>query len=171
MEDKYEIFSESTINSFKSADWGKCNINGNVFLSYNFLDLLEYSKSINVSSGWEPVYFGLKKNNQLVAVVPSFIKNHSQGEFVFDHSWAQAYQRLGMSYYPKLLIASPFSPVTGKRILTKLNNNLLVKEKLIKYIKEFCLKRNISSIHINFFDSSELSFFKKENFPLAHLVL
>ena len=61
-------------------------------------------------------------------LVPSFIKYHSQGEFVFDHSWAQAYQSLGLKYYPKLLIASPFSPVTGKRILVTPNANDPIKK-------------------------------------------
>ena len=76
-------------------------------------------------------YFCLK-TNKITIIVPSFIKYHSQGEFVFDHSWAQAYQSLGLKYYPKLLIASPFSPVTGKRILVtqmpmiKLKNYLIL---------------------------------------------
>ena len=127
MKDKIQITAESSINKFKAKDWDNCNKNGNVFLSYNFLKLLEDSNSIGGNTGWQPVYFCLKVNDKITAIVPSFIKYHSQGEFVFDHSWAQAYKSLGLNYYPKLLIASPFSPVTGKRILVTQNINALIK--------------------------------------------
>lgn len=168
MIDKIKIFTEDSIKKFQVLDWNNCNNNGNIFLSYNFLRLLEDSKSIDLEKGWQPLYFGVKKNSKLVAVVASFIKYHSQGEFVFDHSWAQAYQNYGLNYYPKLLIASPFSPVTGKRILTLDNNDLLIKSKLLKYIKNYCLKNNISSIHINFFDKTELNFFKDQDFLIRY---
>ena len=164
MTDSYKVFNKSSIKSFNIKDWNNCNNSGNVFLSYNFLLLLEESNSINVENGWEPIYFGLKKNEILEAVVPCFIKYHSQGEFVFDHAWAQAYQRYGLDYYPKLLIASPFTPVTGKRFLTRESDDSLARKKLIKSIKEFCNMRNISSIHVNFFDKSELYFFENEDF-------
>ena len=134
LKDKIQITAESSINKFKLKDWNDCNKNGNVFLSYNFLRLLEDSKSIGGNTGWHPVYFCLKVNDKITAIVPSFIKYHSQGEFVFDHSWAQAYQSLGLNYYPKLLIASPFSPVTGKRILVAPNANDSIKKKLFKMV-------------------------------------
>ena len=168
MKDKIQIIAESSINKFKAKDWNECNKNGNVFLSYNFLKLLEDSNSIGGNTGWEPVYFCLKINNKVNAIVPSFIKYHSQGEFVFDHSWAQAYQSLGLNYYPKLLIASPFSPVTGKRILVIQNINALIKKKLFDFIKDFCKEKKISSIHINFFEEHELDFLKNEGFLIRY---
>lgn len=168
MKDKIQIIAESSINKFKAKDWNECNKNGNVFLSYNFLKLLEDSKSIGGNTGWEPVYFCLKVNNKVTAIVPSFIKYHSQGEFVFDHSWAQAYQSLGIKYYPKLLIASPFSPVTGKRMLVTSNANDTIKKKLFDFIKDFCREKKISSIHINFFEECELNFFKNEGFLIRY---
>ena len=168
MKDKINIKVVSSINKFKAKDWDNCNKNGNVFLSYNFLKLLEDSNSIGGNTGWQPIYFCLKVNDKITAIVPSFIKYHSQGEFVFDHSWAQAYQSLGLNYYPKLLIASPFSPVTGKRILVTQNINALIKKKLFDFIKDFCKEKKISSIHINFFEEHELDFLKNEGFLIRY---
>ncbi len=168
MKNKINIKVVSSINKFKAKDWDNCNKNGNVFLSYNFLKLLEDSNSIGGNTGWQPIYFCLKVDDKITAVVPSFIKYHSQGEFVFDHSWAQAYQSLGLNYYPKLLIASPFSPVTGKRILVTQNINALIKKKLFDFIKDFCKEKKISSIHINFFEEHELDFLKNEGFLIRY---
>ena len=168
MKDRIQITAESSINKFKAKDWDDCNKNGNVFLSYNFLKLLEDSNSIGGNTGWQPVYFCLKVSNKITAIVPSFIKYHSQGEFVFDHSWAQAYQSLGINYYPKLLIASPFSPVTGKRILVTQNINAQIKKNLFDFIKDFCKEKKISSIHINFFEEHELDFLKNEGFFIRY---
>ena len=168
MKNKINIKVVNSINKFKAKDWDNCNKNGNVFLSYNFLKLLEDSNSIGGNTGWQPIYFCLKVDNKITAVVPSFIKYHSQGEFVFDHSWAQAYQSLGLNYYPKLLIASPFSPVTGKRILVTQNINALIKKKLFDFIKDFCKEKKISSIHINFFEEYELDFLKNEGFLIRY---
>ena len=168
MKDKINIIAVSSINKLKAKDWDNCNKNGNVFLSYNFLKLLEDSNSIGGNTGWQPIYFCLKVDDKITAVVPSFIKYHSQGEFVFDHSWAQAYQSLGLNYYPKLLIASPFSPVTGKRILVTQNINAHIKKKLFDFIKDFCKEKKISSIHINFFEEHELAFLKNEGFLIRY---
>ena len=168
MKNKIEIIAESSINKLQASDWYNCNKGGNVFLSYNFLRLLEDSKSIGGKTGWQPIYFCLKIDSKVVAIVPSFIKYNSQGEFVFDHSWAQAYQSLGLNYYPKLLIASPFSPVTGKRILITENTNDKIKKKLFNFIKEFCKEKKISSIHINFFEESELNFLRNEGFLIRY---
>ena len=168
MKDRILITAESSINKFKARDWDNCNKNGNVFLSYNFLKLLEDSNSIGGNTGWKPVYFCLKVNDKITAIIASFIKYHSQGEFVFDHSWAQAYQSLGLNYYPKLLVASPFSPVTGKRILVTQNINALIKKKLFDFIKDFCKEKKISSIHINFFEENELDFLKNEGFLIRY---
>ena len=168
MKNKINIKVVNSINKFKAKDWDNCNKNGNVFLSYNFLKLLEDSNSIGGNTGWQPIYFCLKVDDKITAVVPSFIKYHSQGEFVFDHSWAQAYQSLGLNYYPKLLIASPFSPVTGKRILVARNINALIKKKLFDFIKDFCKEKKISSIHINFFEEHELDFLKNEGFLIRY---
>ena len=168
MKDNIEVYTTSTIKDFDQKQWDICNALGNVFLSYKFLYLLEISQSVNTNVGWTPLYFAVKNKQELIAVVPCFIKSHSQGEFVFDHAWAQAYSNLGLSYYPKLIIASPFSPVTGMRFLLKDNKEKNLKIKLINSIKEYAKKNNISSIHINFFDKSELETFKDEGFIIRY---
>ena len=168
MKDKYKVYTTSSIKDFNEKQWDLCNALGNVFLSYKFLYLLEKSKSISADVGWTPLYFAVKEKDQLIAVVPSFIKSHSQGEFVFDHAWAQAYSNLGLSYYPKLVIASPFSPVTGMRFLIRLNKDIALKRILINSIKNYAKENNISSIHINFFDKSELESFKDEGFIIRY---
>lgn len=172
MKNNYEIFTKSSISDFNKSQWELCNTDGNIFFSYNFLYLLEKSKSVGVKSGWIPLYFGIKKKKKLLAVAPSFIKLHSQGEFVFDHAWAQAYKSLNMSYYPKLLIAPPFTPATGMRILIAPDDKESMKEdikkKLINHIKIYCKNSKLSSIHINFFDLKELQIYKKQNFIIRY---
>ncbi len=169
MSNNYEIIKKYSIKEFNKEQWDRCNINGNIFLSYNFLLSLEQSNSVCVDKGWSPIYFGVIKKSTLIAVIPSFIKSHSQGEFVFDHAWAQAYNNLGLQYYPKLLVASPFTPVSGLRILINPNEESKeLKIKLIDYIKNYCVKKNISSIHINFFDTSELDTFKRLGFTIRY---
>ena len=82
------------INSIKKSEWDQCNYEGNLFTSYNFLKLLEDSKSLEERTGWHPYYFCLYKENKIEACVAAYKKFNSQGEFVFDHAWANVYQSL-----------------------------------------------------------------------------
>ena len=112
----------TTIKSIPRDQLEACRSNkadGDPFLSYDFFFLLETSSSVGPNTGWIPFYITFKENNIVVGVIVSFLKNHSQGEYVFDHSWADAYQRSGGNYYPKLQVAVPFTPVSGERILVK----------------------------------------------------
>src|SRR5687768_5851909 len=89
----------------------------NPFLSYAFLHALHESGSASKATGWEPHYVCLYDGETLAAALPLYLKWHSYGEYVFDWAWADAYQRHGYDYYPKLLSAIPFTPVTGPRLL------------------------------------------------------
>lgn len=89
------------------------------FLSFAFLDALHESKSASIESGWQPIFLSLWSGNSLHAALPLYAKQHSYGEYVFDWAWADAYRRNGLSYYPKLLNAIPFTPVTGNRLLAR----------------------------------------------------
>ncbi len=90
----------------------------NPFVSHEFLMALEDSRCIGGRTGWSPAYLLVEDEaGQLLAAAPSFLKSHSQGEYVFDHGWADAYERAGGRYYPKLLVAAPFTPATGPRLL------------------------------------------------------
>ena len=89
----------------------------NIF-NYDFLYALEESKSVCAETGWLPQHVIVKDiNNKIIGILPNYLKSHSYGEYVFDHSWANAYQKAGGSYYPKLISAIPFTPVKGPRFL------------------------------------------------------
>ena len=153
----------NSIKFFREEDWNKCNTDGNIFLSYNFLLLLEESNSVSNETGWIPNYFAIFENDVLVTCAACYVKMHSQGEYVFDHSWANAYASCGLNYYPKLLIASPFTPVSGLRILIRPESDSKNKDVLINQIIKHCKINSYSGLHINFFDKRELSFYQKHN--------
>ena len=90
----------------------------NPFITHAFLNALEASGSVGGRSGWTPAHVMVEDGRgRLVAAAPAYLKSHSQGEYVFDHAWADAYERAGGRYYPKLQVAAPFTPVTGRRLL------------------------------------------------------
>ena len=89
------------------------------FTTFRFLSALEESKSVGEGTGWIPHYLLAKDSGVVVAVMPLYLKSHSQGEYIFDHNWAQAYTQAGGRYYPKFQISVPFTPVSGRRILAK----------------------------------------------------
>jgi predicted N-acyltransferase len=108
------------IAEIAATDWDACAGDDNPFVSHAFLLALEESGSASARTGWLPQHAALRDGNgRLVAVAPAYAKNHSYGEYVFDHAWANAYERAGGNYYPKLQVASPFSPVPGPRLLAR----------------------------------------------------
>ena len=129
---KSEFFFSSSINDLNQLEWNACIQDDHPFLSYEFLSALEKSNSVSNETGWIPHhYVEFDKNNQLIAACPMYIKSHSFGEYIFDHSWADAYNRYGIDYYPKLQSAIPFTPVTGERIII----NKSIKGKKIKSLE------------------------------------
>ncbi len=147
-----EHFFCSSLSNIKSSDWNECVGNDHPFLQYEFLYALEKSNSANTKTGWQPYHYIEQKNDKIISLCPLYIKNHSFGEYIFDHSWADAYHRYGINYYPKLQSAIPFTPVTGDRIVL----NKSVKDKkgkqvqVINNIIEEAKKINVSSLHFNF---------------------
>lgn len=117
----------SSISDIPSTEWDACALDAtghdkfNPFLSHAFLSTLELSASAVKEKGWTPHHIVAKdeETNHILAVVPLYLKTHSYGEFVFDHSWANAYYNYGSAYYPKLQSCVPFTPVTGPRILLR----------------------------------------------------
>jgi predicted N-acyltransferase len=102
-----------------ATDWDALDTAGNPFLAHAFLEALESRGCVGGDSGWYPNHLLLHDDGQLVGAVPRYLKAHSWGEFVFDWSWAQSYQRAGLDYYPKQLGAVPYTPVTGPRLLVR----------------------------------------------------
>ena len=132
----------------------------NPFISHAFLASLEESKAVGGRSGWLPQHLLVEDGNGGIhAAAPCYLKAHSQGEYVFDHGWADAYERAGGSYYPKLQVAVPFTPVTGPRLLVKPGPHAeAARNALIAGMVELCKMRDASSVHVTFARESEWRF-------------
>ena len=121
------------------------------FLTHAFLHALEASGSVGGRSGWAPAHVTVEDaSGRIVAAAPSYLKSHSQGEYVFDHAWADAYERAGGSYYPKLQVAVPFTPVTGRRLLIAADAPEGAREALIGALRQLRKQTKTSSIHLTF---------------------
>ncbi|MEE9380671.1 MAG: GNAT family N-acetyltransferase, partial [Hyphomonadaceae bacterium] len=126
------------------------------FLSWDFLEALESSGAATPQTGWAPHHLLLHgPGGTLRAAMPLYAKTHSQGEFVFDHGWADAFERAGGQYYPKLLSAVPFTPVTSRRLLVPPGpDEVALKQALISGAIRIAEENNLSSLHINFIDEN-----------------
>ena len=134
------------------------------FTTYNFLYALENSGSVGKGTGWNSCHLIAKFDGEIIAVMPLYLKGHSQGEYIFDHNWAQAYQNSGGSYYPKLQSAVPFTPSTGRRFLIKEGFEKLGRDALEKCLINLAINNNFSSAHITFCTSKEAIEISKNNF-------
>ncbi|CAM0904534.1 unnamed protein product [Alopecurus aequalis] len=154
----------SSIMDIPPAEWDACAIAAepeklNPFLTHAFLSSLEESGSAVKETGWLPLHVVARDENEdIVGVVPLYLKSHSRGEFVFDQSWAEAYYSYGLEYYPKLQSCVPFTPVTGQRILLRdTSYREQVFDSLVKALKNLATKLNVSSLHITFPSEGEFS--------------
>ena len=144
--------------------WDACAGNpayqANPFVSYDFLDICEQSGSAAARTGWGPRHISATdEDGRVCAVMPLYLKSHSQGEYVFDHAWADAYERAGGQYYPKLLGASPFSPVTGPRLLVRADVDADAARKvLLGGALTVCERYGASSLHVNFASEDDWRF-------------
>jgi predicted N-acyltransferase len=125
------------------------------FTTYRFLKALEDSRSVGTGSGWQPHYLSAEQGGQIIAVAPLYLKSHSQGEYIFDHNWAHAYERAGGRYYPKFQIAVPFTPATGRRLLTRPGFEAVGRGALIEGARDVALRNGLSSLHITFCTEEE----------------
>ena len=117
----------------------------NPFLSYAFLEALHASGSASRKSGWQPQFLTLWQDDTLAAAMPLYVKSHSYGEYVFDWAWADAYRRNGLEYYPKLLSAIPFTPVTGGRLLAR---DAAARSALVEALLTLQQQADVSSTHV-----------------------
>jgi predicted N-acyltransferase len=128
----------------------------NPFISHDFLSSLELSGSVRNRAGWQPMHLVAEDGGAIVGVVPCYAKSHSQGEYVFDHGWADAYERAGGDYYPKLQVAVPFTPAQGRRLLVKPGENAeAVRNALADSLADICKRSNASSVHVTFLTEEE----------------
>ncbi|WP_445681355.1 GNAT family N-acetyltransferase [Radicibacter daui] len=141
----------SALSEVPAADWDRCAGNGNPFLSHAFLQALEESGSVSAETGWLPQHLVLEdESGRLVGAVPLYLKSHSAGEYVFDHGWADAYERAGGRYYPKLQSCVPFTPVPGPRLLVAPDAPEGTRSTLIAGLEKALEVHGASSLHITF---------------------
>ena len=160
------------LSDVTAADWNALlSHDSGPFLRYEFLSALEKTGCVGENTGWQVAHLVLKQANQLVGAMPLYLKQHSYGEFVFDWSWAQAYEQQGLNYYPKILGAIPFTPVQGSRILCLPESNKAeIQNVLIKGLKTLLLENDLSSAHILFPTTGEVEQLKEHGFLLRDSV-
>ena len=139
------------VGDLDPAQWDALAGSGDPFLSHAFLSLLETSGSVGGDSGWSPLPVLVDRNGRTVAAAPAYLKSHSQGEYVFDHGWADAWTRAGGDYYPKLQVAVPFTPVPGRRLLGDDANAILAA------LEAVTVQNGLSSAHITFLTEAEIA--------------
>jgi uncharacterized protein len=137
----------------------------NPFISHDFLSALELSGSVRNRAGWQPMHLVAEDGGTVVGVVPCYAKSHSQGEYVFDHGWADAYERAGGDYYPKLQVAVPFTPAQGRRLLAKPGEHAeAVRNALADSLAGICKRSNASSVHVTFLTEDEWRMLGSRNY-------
>lgn len=148
-----------SVSALDAGQWDALNRAANPFVGHAFLAALEESGSVGTGTGWSPAPIVIRDaDGQLAGALPAYLKSHSQGEYVFDHAWADAYERAGGRYYPKLQIAAPFSPVPGPRLLARDDETAL---KLLRAAESVVLQNGLSSAHATFVDAAQLELFRK----------
>ncbi len=148
----------SSIKDICIDTWNALSENAGPFLKYEFLVALEESGSVTSQSGWQPHHLVIESDSGIIAAVPGFIKSHSYGEYVFDHSWANAYHQHGLDYYPKWIAAVPFTPVPGPRLLAKKTVSVGLIEAVIEATET--LNELVSSYHWLFVEQPLVAEFK-----------
>lgn len=140
------------LDEIPAQAWDALHGGANPFLAHAFLAGLERHGCLRPAWGWTPRHASLWRDGELVAAAPAYLKSNSHGEFVFDQAWAQAHARFGREYYPKWLVAVPYSPVTGPRLLARDPSD---RAALLAAMVEQCRRDGLSSLHVNFHRESE----------------
>jgi len=160
MAGSFEVKLHSSISEISEDDWNSCAYGGSdtpddPFTQFSFLHALEVSGSVGGETGWIPRPLSVSYEGQIIAVAPLYLKLHSQGEYIFDHSWAEALYRAGGEYYPKLQCAVPFTPVTGRRLLTRAGYERDGAAALLSGMVQVAQANGLSSAHITFCTEAE----------------
>ena len=156
---------EKSVGAIPAVEWDRLAGPDNPFTGHTFLNLLEDSASVGGRSGWSPLPIRIDdEQGHPAAILPAYLKSHSQGEYVFDHSWADAWQRAGGSYYPKLQIAVPFTPATGPRLL--LGDRADLAQPLLRAAETLCEENGLSSAHATFIAPDQVPLFQAAGWML-----
>ena len=152
-----------SVGQFPAAEWDALT-DGNPFVSHAFLTAMEESGSVGGRSGWNPApLVVLGPDGKLLGAAPAYLKAHSQGEYVFDHGWADAWHRAGGQYYPKLQIAAPFTPATGPRLLCR---DPAIGAALLAGVEALCVQNGLSSAHATFLTPEQVLLFEQAGWLL-----
>jgi predicted N-acyltransferase len=152
----------SAVSGINGLAWDRLT-GGDPFVSHAFLSSLEDSNSVGRGTGWTPAPILVEdESSHLVAAAPAYLKTHSQGEYVFDHGWADAWERAGGTYYPKLQVAVPFTPVPGPRLLGSRSQQLLAA------IEAVTVQNELSSAHITFIDEASATECERRGWLMRH---
>ena len=153
------------VSAIAAPDWDRMAGSDNPFVSHAFLALLEESGSVGGRSGWTPMPIVIEDGEgQPLAALPAYLKSHSQGEYVFDHAWSDAWQRAGGAYYPKLQISVPFTPATGPRLL--LGDRPDLAPVLLAAARQVCAEHDLSSAHATFIAPEQVPLFEQAGWLL-----
>jgi hypothetical protein len=155
-----EITLHGGVGEVPAAEWDALADPGggrpaDPFTTHRFLSALEVSRSVGAGTGWSPRILAARAGGRLIAAAPMYAKSHSQGEYIFDHSWAHAYERAGGRYYPKLQIAVPFTPATGRRLLTAPGEEARGRAALVAGAVQIAERNRLSSLHVTFCTAAE----------------
>jgi len=155
-----EITVHASLHDIDAREWDVCadaagGAPADPFTTYRFLRALEDSGSVGEGTGWHPRYLVARQGEQIFACAPLYAKTHSQGEYIFDHSWAHAFERAGGQYYPKLQVAVPFTPATGRRFLTRPEHEAAGMSALVQGAVQLAAQNGYSSLHATFCTEAE----------------
>ena len=156
-----------SIEKINKEDWKSVLNNKYPFLQYDFLKALEVTKCVSPEQGWTPFHAVVSEGEMIIAIMPLYIKTDSQGEFIFDWSWADAFYRNGLEYYPKLVSSIPFTPASGPRILfTDQSKSLTIIKEITSALKKVSQEQSFSGVHILLAEKDEINKFSREDFSL-----
>jgi predicted N-acyltransferase len=151
----------SGVSAIGAAEWDSL-ASDHPFVSHAFLAALEDSGSVGPGTGWTPAPILVEEEGGLAAAAPAYVKSHSQGEYVFDHGWADAWERAGGAYYPKLQVSVPFTPVPGPRLLGSRPQQLLAA------LEAVAVQNDLSSAHITFADQADSAEAERRGWLIRH---
>ena len=162
----YAVRIHASLSEIPRAAWDALDTRGNPFVSHTFLEGLERTGCIKAGLGWRPHHVSLWDGDALVAAAPTYLKGNSHGEFVFDHGWAEAYAESGLRYYPKLLVAVPYSPIPGPRLLVAHGAPDATRAELAKALLDIVGRSALSGAHVNFADEVDAVALEAAGFAL-----
>ena len=161
-ETQIEINVLTSLSQISEIEWDRCACPEAVdqppidpFTTYRFLKALEDSGSVGPGTGWTPHYLQAKRGDETIGVAPLYGKTHSQGEYIFDHNFAQAFENSGGRYYPKLQIAVPHTPATGRRLLVRPEHQAVAQSALVQAAVQLAAENELSSLHVTFCTEQE----------------